>query len=193
MEKDSSSKEIVEKKTGGYPPLWKRALPFIGFAALGATAGIGYAFLNSLAAQEGWIVDLPLHFKPEAFDQDKRLHDLFKELSAFRIYNEQCYDNAARYADNLLFLEKSLKDGAEKVANVKNSNNIYIVQPEPGDILDAKSNQELVSTELLGLHACAQLHNTRHSTKIKAYALAIAQRLIQHITYIGHLCRSFPL
>lgn len=140
--------------------------------SIGAGLGAIYALLRSYLSKKG-ILTMQLEPRPEAFDIDAHLHDLFVELQAYQDVDPEAYANSIIYCDRILLLEKQLRN--------------HKVYPMPGDVTRIQTFRRRVMYELQAMMTKCN-NDARRLSLLKRITMAIANRISEHYNGIATLC-----
>lgn len=83
-------------------------LPFFPMV-IGLVGGAIWGFTRQFLEKKG-VITMQLHPKPEAFDIDPYLTELYTELATYSDLDQQAFESSVALADRILLLEKQLRE-----------------------------------------------------------------------------------
>lgn len=139
--------------------------------AIGVGLGLAWGYGKQFLEKKG-VLTGQLQPKPEAFDIDPCLHELYVELAALSDVDKEAFARSVEDADRILFLEKQLRDKK--------------VYPVPGDTTRIYTCRRRLCLEFQTL--LTKCTDARQQSLMKRIIHDIIDRINQHYNCIYSLC-----
>lgn len=139
--------------------------------AIGMAVGLGWGYGKQFLEKKG-VLTGQLNPKPEAFDIDPCLHELFVDLSALADVDKEAFGRAVEDTDRILLLEKQLRSKA--------------TYPLCGDVSRLYVHRRRLCLEFQIL--ITKCTDARQQSLMKRIIMDILDRVNQHYNCVYSLC-----